>query len=130
VIGSAIAFNLAPRLNSKRHHQGDLIMRSALIVAMTLLTLAGPVYAADNVASAVAGSVKKVDSATKTLVVKTNDGAEHTFHFTEKVSVHGAKDVAKTPKETLDSVKEGSRVAVHYTAIGGKDTAREADPRG
>jgi outer membrane lipoprotein-sorting protein len=54
-------------------------MKSVFILALTLLFLAGPVYATEDVVTAVAGSVKKVDSATKTLVVATDQGAAHTF---------------------------------------------------
>ena len=45
--------------------------------------------------SAVSGTVKKVDAATKTIVVKTEDGAEHTFHFVAKTTVHGAEKSAR-----------------------------------
>ena len=45
-------------------------------------------------ATAVAGSVKAVDKATKTVVVKTADGTEHTFHFVGKTVAHGAEATA------------------------------------
>jgi VCBS repeat-containing protein len=102
-------------------------MKRILYSLAALLVFSVTVYAADDVASAVAGTVKKVDSETKTLVVQTDDGAEHTFHFTKDVAVHGAKDTAKTPEESLKGVEEGSRVAVHYTAKGSRETAHEVD---
>lgn len=83
--------------------------------------------AAQDVVSAVDGTVKKVDSGTKTVVVKTADGAEHTFHFLGRTVVHGAEVTAKGSKDAFSGLKEGSEVAVHYTAKGGKETAEEVD---
>ena len=83
--------------------------------------------AAQDVVSAVDGTVKKVDSGTKTVVVKTADGAEHTFHFLGRTVVHGAEATAKGSKDAFNGLKEGSEVAVHYTAKGGKETAEEVD---
>ncbi|QHN03637.1 hypothetical protein FTO74_09850 [Granulicella sp. WH15] len=102
-------------------------MKRVLYTLGTLLAFTVTIHAADDVASAVAGTIKKVDSSTRTIVVKADDGAEHTFHFTKDVTVHGAKDAAKTPEESLKGVHEGSRVAVHYTAKGSRETAHEVD---
>jgi len=84
-------------------------------------------FAAQDVVSAVDGTVKKVDSGTKTVVVTTADGTDHTFHYTDKLVVHGAKDTAKGTDDAFHGVKEGSKVAVHYTGEGTKATAREVD---
>jgi hypothetical protein len=94
----------------------------ALVSALALSTSLS--YAAQDVVHAVEGTVTKVDSATKTVAVKTADGTEHTFHYLGDVTVHGSKDVAKG---TVDGVKEGSKVAVHYTVDGSKETAHEFD---
>ena len=83
--------------------------------------------AAQDVASAVEGTVKKIDSTTKTVVVKTSDGAEHTFHFLGRTAVHGGEATAKASKDAFHGLKEGSEVAVHYTAKGGRETADEVD---
>lgn len=100
--------------------------RSILILAcLTLFTFS--MFAADDVASAVAGTVRKVDSASKTFVLETDKGAKLTFHYTDDVTVHGAKDVAKTPDETFEGLKDGSRVAVHYTGKGAEKSAHEVD---
>jgi hypothetical protein len=82
---------------------------------------------AQDVASAVEGTVQKVDSGTKTVVVKTKDGAEHTFHFLGRTVVHGSEATAKGSKDAFHGLKEGSDVAVHYTAKGGRETADEVD---
>jgi hypothetical protein len=99
-----------------------MIKTIALVSALALSTSLG--FAAEDVVHAVDGTVEKVDAGTKTVVVKTADGTEHTFHYVGDVTVHGAKDTAKG---TVDGVKEGSKVAVHYTVEGTKETAHEFD---
>ena len=84
-------------------------------------------WSAQDVASAVEGTVQKVDSGSKTVVVKTRDGAEHTFHFIGRTAVHGAEATAKGSKDAFHGLKEGNEVAVHYTAKGGQETADEVD---
>ena len=97
---------------------------------MAYLVLGLGALAAQDVASAVEGTVKKVDSGAKTVVVKTADGAEHTFHFLGRTIVHGTEATAKGSKDAFHGLKEGSEVAVHYTAKGGRATADEVDQIG
>ncbi len=92
-------------------------------IAVLLAPLAFPA----DVVTAVHGTVTKVDSATKTVVVKTADGTEHTLHFVGKTAVHGAD---ATAKDTFHGVKEGSEVVAHYTAKGTEKTAVEVDKVG
>jgi hypothetical protein len=99
-----------------------MIKTIALVSALALSTSLS--LAADEVVHAVDGTVEKVDAGTKTVVVKTADGTEHTFHYLGDVTVHGSQDAAKG---TVNGVKEGSKVAVHYTAEGSKETAHEFD---
>src|SRR5260370_21352373 len=79
--------------------------------------------AAQDVVTAVEGTVKKVDSGTKTVVVKTADGAEHTFYFLGRTIVHGTEATAKGSKDAFHGLKEDSEVAVHYTAKSDRETA-------
>jgi len=88
------------------------------------------VWAADDVASAVHGVVTKVDEASKTIVVKTKDGTEHTIHFVDKTAVYGADGVAAGAKDTFHGLKEGSEVVAHYTVTGTDKTATEVDKVG
>jgi hypothetical protein len=83
--------------------------------------------AADDVESAVVASVKTVDKGTKTAVVKTKDGTEHTIHFVGRTIAHGAVATAKGSKDAFEGVKEGDEVIVHYTEKGGVKTADEVD---
>jgi hypothetical protein len=84
----------------------------------------------DMVGHAVDGTVKKVDSASKTIVVETKDGAEHTYHYSSNVVVDGANDTKKGTLDAAHGVTEGSKVVVHYTSEGGKDTVHEVDKIG
>jgi hypothetical protein len=85
------------------------------------------VYAADDAVSAVHGTITKLDSATKTMVVKTKDGTEHTIHFVEKTTVWGADKTAAGTKDVFKGLKEGSEVVVHYSVKGTEKTATEVD---
>ncbi len=82
---------------------------------------------AADVVTAVHGTVTKVDSAAKTIVVKTKDGTEHTLHFVAKTTVSGTDAAAK---DTFKGVKVGSEVVAHYTVKGTDKTAVEVDKVG
>lgn len=94
-----------------------------LVISFSAVAL----LAADDVVTAVEGTVKKVDSGTKTVVVATADGTEHTVHFVKKTSVHGWDATEAGAKDGMHGVKEGSHVVVHYTAKGTEKTAQELD---
>ncbi len=89
-----------------------------------------PGFAARGALSVIEGTVDKIDSGAKTIVVKTADGADHTFHFLDRTAVHGGKAMAAAGKETLHGLSEGTHVAVHYTTRGAVDTADEIDHLG
>jgi hypothetical protein len=94
---------------------------------IVLAAVACGALAAQDVATAVVGTVKTVDKGTKTAVVKTADGTEHTFHFIGKTVAHGAVATAKGSKDAFAGVKEGDDVVVHYTVKGTESTAEEVD---
>ena len=102
-------------------------MRTFLGSSLMLVLFACRVFAADDVASAVTGTVKAVDKATKTAVVKTAEGTEHTFHFVGRTVAHGAEATAKGSKDAFQGIKEGDEVVVHYTVKGAEKTAEEVD---
>jgi hypothetical protein len=85
------------------------------------------VYAADAVDSALHGTVTKVDAASKTVVVKTKDGTEHTVHYVDETIVKGAEATGEGAKDSYKGVKEGSEIVVHYSKKGAVDTADEID---
>jgi len=102
-------------------------MRTLLRSGLVLALLAGGAFAADDVVSAVAGTVKVVDKAAKTVVVKAADGTEHTFHFVGRTVAHGAEATAGGSKDAFLAMKEGDEVVVHYTEKGAVKTAQEVD---
>ena len=73
------------------------------------------------------GTISKIDSGAKTIVVKTAEGTEHTFRFIAKTTVHGTEAGAK---DTFRGLKEGTEVVAHYTAKGAEKTAVEVDQVG
>jgi hypothetical protein len=87
-------------------------------------------WAADDVVSAVHGTITKLDAGSKTIVVKTKDGTEHTIHFVDKTTVYGADETAAGAKDTFHGLKEGSEVVVHYTEKGTEKSAVEVDKVG
>ncbi|MFZ0796900.1 MAG: hypothetical protein WAM98_03865, partial [Terriglobales bacterium] len=109
-------------------------MKSIVQASLLLLLLSAFSWAAEDVVTAVHGTITKLDSATKTMVVKTKDGTEHTFHFVGKTSVHGVKatvhETAMGAEDTFHGLKEGTEVVAHYTAKGTEKTAVEIDDVG
>jgi len=73
------------------------------------------------------GRVEKIDHKARTIVVKAEDGTEHTFHFAGRTAVHGAEMAAAAAKDSFHGLKEGSDVVVHYTVKGSEETAEEID---
>ncbi|HXX99951.1 MAG TPA: hypothetical protein VEI54_03465 [Candidatus Limnocylindrales bacterium] len=105
-------------------------MRMLIRFAVVALLAVFCVRAADDVVSALHGTITKLDSATKTMVVKTKDGAESTVHFVDKTAVWGADKTAAGAKEGFKGLSEGSEVVVHYTAKGSEKTATEVEKVG
>jgi hypothetical protein len=113
-------------------------MRRYLEIGLLLSLFAGFSLAADDVASAVAGTVKSVDKDAKTAVVKTSEGTEHTFHFVGRSVDHGAKTVTvktaqggeetyhmadRAARESGKGLEKAGKVTVYYTEDAGKKIA-------
>jgi hypothetical protein len=73
---------------------------------------------------ALEGTMKKFYRAANTVIVTTIDGAEHVYHFTKDLLVHGGRG---TGVDALEGLREGSTVVVHYTARGADQSATEID---
>src|SRR5579884_1197607 len=99
----------------------------SLILVLSIVSAA---HAAEDVVSAVHGTIKKLDSATKTIVVKTADGAEHSLRLLDITAVHGVQTSAEAGKDSWHGLKEGMEVVAHYTKRGTEDTALEIDKLG
>ena len=105
-------------------------MLKRLSVIMMLLALCWPAAAIEPRHGVLVGTVLKVDDAAKTVVVKLADGTEQTLHFVKTTTVHGAEDTAAGAKDAFGGLKEGTEVAVHYTAQGSVETAEDVDDIG
>jgi hypothetical protein len=90
-------------------------------------SLAWQTAVAEDLVHVVSGVVKSVDKTTKTVVVKTADGTEHTIKYTDQTTVKGAKDTGKGVEagsvDTYLDAKKGAAVTVKYTEKGGEKTA-------
>ncbi len=102
-------------------------MLKRFAVFMMLLACCWTAPAVERRHGILVGVVLKVDSAARTVVVKLADGTEHTVHFVKRTTVHGARYAAAGTQDAVQGLKEGSKVAVHYTAEGSKETAEEID---
>lgn len=89
---------------------------AGLFAFVSLATLRFASAEDDDVAHMVSGFVKHVDKDAKTVVVKADDGTEHTIKWTDKTTWEGTKDAGK-------GIKEGSHLSVKYTEKGGEKTA-------
>jgi hypothetical protein len=80
--------------------------------------LATVICVAQDVVSVVHGTIKKVDHGTKTIVVKTADGTEHTIKVTGDTTYKGTK-------QGFDDLKEGTEVVARTTGKGLDETGVE-----
>jgi hypothetical protein len=114
----------ARSLNSKAR---EVVMRKRFPVIAMLFVVCLAALAIERHHGILEGVVLKLDFASHTVVVKLADGTEHTLHFVKRTTVHGAQDTVAGAKEAFHGLKEGSEVAVHYTAKGTEETAEEID---
>jgi hypothetical protein len=82
------------------------------------MMFAAVICVAQDMVSTIHGTVKKVDSATKTIVVKTADGTEHTIKVTGQTTYKGTR-------AGLDDLKDGTEVVARTTGKGLDETGVE-----
>lgn len=96
-------------------------------VFVLAMAIAWQSASAEDVVHAVSGVVKSIDKDSKTVVVKTADGTEHTIKYTDQTVVKGAKETGKgVEKGSVDTylgAKVGTSVTVKYTEKAGEKTA-------
>lgn len=99
---------------------------SRLLMAASVAALLTSAYAQDAV-HAVEGAVTELDKKTKTIAIKTADGTEDVFHYSEHTSVRDSRAGAQAAKmgavDTYFAGKEGSHVVVRYVGTGAGKTA-------
>lgn len=108
-----------------RHKALGLI--AATILAFSIISIA---FGQEDAVSAVHATIQKIDSAGKIIVVKTDDGVDHSLHFLGSTAVHAGDDAGAAAKDSWHGLKEGSEVVVHYTKSGTEETAVEIDKVG
>jgi Cu/Ag efflux protein CusF len=98
----------------------SLQRRRAIVGLCAFVSLATvPMISAQNnedLVHIISGVVKHVDKDTKTVVVKADDGTEHTIKWTGKTTWEGTKDAGK-------GIKDGAHLSVKYTETAGEKTA-------
>jgi preprotein translocase subunit YajC len=106
----------------------------ALLLFGGVSALAQDVAKGGDVVHAVAGIITKVDSAAKTITLKTVDGTEHVFKYTKRITVHAAEEGGKEAKagavDTYIAGKEGTHAVIHYTGEGADQTAVHVEDMG
>lgn len=90
-------------------------MKTLAQFAVCMILGAG-LCAAQDLVSIIHGTIKKVDKTTKTIVVKSADGTEHTIKVAGDDTVRGAKD-------GFDGLKEGTEVVARTTGKGADESA-------
>src|SRR5206468_917224 len=99
---------------------------SKALLLICAIALAGSALAQD-VVHAVAGAVTRVDKTGKTIAIKTADGSEETFRFTERTTIRTSAEAEKGVKagalDTYFAGKDGTRVVVRYMGKGADKTA-------
>jgi hypothetical protein len=86
------------------------------VAVCAMLTMS--ICAAQDLVNIIHGTIKKVDSTTKTIVVMTADGTEHTIKVTDTATVKGTKD-------GFNGLKEGTQIVARTTGKGADETAME-----
>ena len=93
--------------------------RAAVLCLFAIAALAIlPIASAEDqdLVHILSGVVKHVDRGSKKMIVKTDDGVEHSIKWTGKTTWEGTKDAGK-------GVAEGSKLTVKYTEKAGEKTA-------
>jgi hypothetical protein len=86
------------------------------VAVCAMLTMG--ICVAQDLVNIIHGMIKEVDSTTKTIVVKTADGTEHTIKVTDAATVKGTKD-------GFNGLKEGTQIVARTTGKGADETALE-----
>jgi hypothetical protein len=106
--------------------EGGLNMSSGRLVVIAFLCFGAAAFAAQDVAGVVEGTVRKVDGATKTIVIKSADGSEGSEKTAEEVDDVG-KEGLRVAEGTVSRVDRGAKTIAIQTADGAEQTYRLTD---
>lgn len=101
-----------------------LRFQALALLALLALCCIAVSLSAQGSTNVITGTIEKVDSAAKTVAVKTADGTVETVKFTDRTTVHGLKDAAKGADL---AGKEGGHVIVHTVGEGSEKTAHSVE---
>lgn len=104
-------------------------MKNTLITVL-VVALGSLAFAVKDAVTATHGTISRIDSAAKTIAIKTADGSEHVFRWTKATAVHGVRATDMAAKDSWHGLKEGSEVVAHSVRRGTEDTAVEVDKVG
>lgn len=110
-----------------RRTPGQALSRFAVVTATSILLIALPALAFVHASE---GIITRIDSAAKTIAVKTADGTEEVFKFSGNTAMHAADGVKTGALDTYLAGKEGTHVVVRYTGKGADKTAVAIDDFG
>ena len=109
----------------------ERIMTRSKLLSKSLLLLCATAFIgsafAQDVVHAVAGAVTKVDKTGKTIAIKTANGSEEVFKYTERTGIRASAEAEHAAKmgalDTYFAGKEGTHVVVRYMGKGADKTA-------
>lgn len=116
---------MEPRSDRRRR---SILRRTGIVIVGLACGVATPLAAQSpppiQGTMALKGTMTKFYRALNTLVVTTTDGAEHVYHFTAGLLVHGSKGEGP---DALAGLHPGTTVVVHYRINGAESSAEEID---
>ena len=106
----------------RRSMRGWLLFGSLALVATAPAAAQSPPPIQGTIA--LKGTMTKFYRALNALVVTTVDGAQHVYHFTAGLLVHGSKG---SGPDALAGLRPGTSVVVHYRIDGAEESVEEVD---
>jgi uncharacterized RmlC-like cupin family protein len=101
-----------------------------MLKKLALLVAALAIFSSGAVADVLQGTVEKIDVTTRSIVVRAQDGTEHTFHVVKDTLFQGSQNAEDKSGDAFHGLKEGAQVGVHYSSEQGQETAQEIDRLG
>ena len=98
------------------------LMVAGLLAAILPMELAAQSHPPVQGTMALEGTMTKFYRGLNALVVTTMDGAEHMYHFTKGLVVHGGAG-----PDALEALRPGTKVVVHYKIDGAEESIEEID---
>jgi Cu/Ag efflux protein CusF len=69
------------------------------------------------------GTITGIDKAGHAITIKTADGAEETYHLSDKCVIDTGMDIAEGAEAVSQALRNGEIITIHYTTEGGKKIA-------